>query len=172
MRERHASSDSSAAPRAQDLKLGPWVSEAAPAAGGAGAGGAYDLFALAAHQHDPKLAYPSDDRQGRLVRPCLDKGLQHAARALRRSWACAKHRLKTREVEHRLLAGGQACGRQLLPRRSPPRGAAGTTCSVADRLFKSMQGQTGISVCCFFLSHNSAVPLPVLPSALRASALG
>lgn len=51
----------------QDLKLGPWVSEATAAAAGGGDEGAYDLFALAAHQHDPKLAYPSDDRQGRLV---------------------------------------------------------------------------------------------------------
>jgi hypothetical protein len=73
LREQDGLPNSCAAPHAQDLKLGPWLSEAAPAAGGAAGGGgdegAYDLFALAAHQHDPKLAYPSDDRQGRLVRP-------------------------------------------------------------------------------------------------------
>ncbi|KAK9831376.1 hypothetical protein WJX81_007244 [Elliptochloris bilobata] len=48
----------------KDLKLGTWVSEAAAATGGED--GAYDLFALAAHQHDAKAAYASDDRQGHL----------------------------------------------------------------------------------------------------------
>lgn len=55
----------------QDLKLGTWVSEAPAAAAGGADEGAYDLFALAAHQHDAKAAYASDDRQGQLVRsPC------------------------------------------------------------------------------------------------------
>lgn len=52
----------------QDLKLGAWVSEAAAAAAGGAEEGAYDLFALAAHQHDAKAAYASDDRQGQLAR--------------------------------------------------------------------------------------------------------
>ena len=52
----------------QDLKLGAWVSEAAAAAAGGAEEGAFDLFALAAHQHDAKAAYASDDRQGQLVR--------------------------------------------------------------------------------------------------------
>ena len=54
--------------RVQDLKLGAWVSEAAAAAAGGAEEGAFDLFALAAHQHDAKAAYASDDRQGQLVR--------------------------------------------------------------------------------------------------------
>ena len=52
----------------QDLKLGAWVSDAAAAAAGGAEEGAFDLFALAAHQHDAKAAYASDDRQGQLVR--------------------------------------------------------------------------------------------------------